>query len=92
MQFKGNEISSDLLKKAQQCKSAKELTELAEESGIEVSLEEAEALLDEYSDVELDEEMLDEAAGGGDDYQKFLTECNGYCANKECRVRTKIPH
>jgi hypothetical protein len=64
MEYKGKEITKEMLEKAQQCESAQELLKLAEENGIELSVEEAEALLDEYADVELDEEMLDMAAGG----------------------------
>ncbi len=37
-----------------QCKSADEILKLAEENGIEVSKDEAEAFLEEQSDVELD--------------------------------------
>ncbi len=37
---------------------------MADENGIELSVEEAEAYLDENADIELDEEMLDQAAGG----------------------------
>ncbi|MCR5301580.1 MAG: hypothetical protein K6E49_03990 [Lachnospiraceae bacterium] len=50
--------------KVMQCRNAEELIKLAGENGIEVSKEEAEAFLDEYADVELDEKMLDQAAGG----------------------------
>ena len=65
MQYKGKEIPEELMAKVMQCKSADEILKLAEENGIEVSKDEAEAFLDEYSDVELDEEMLDMASGGG---------------------------
>ena len=64
MQYKGKEISQELMTKVMQCKSVDEILKLAEENGIEVSKEEAEAFLDENSDIELDEEMLDMAAGG----------------------------
>ena len=64
MQYKGKEISQEVIAKLIQCKSPDEIIKLATENGIEVSKEEAEAFLDEYSDVELDEEMLDLASGG----------------------------
>ena len=64
MEFKGKEITKEMLEKAQQCKDAQELLKLADENGIELSVEEAEAFLDENADIELDEEMLDQAAGG----------------------------
>ena len=64
MQYKGKEIKKELLERAYQCKSAQELQKLAEENGIEMTTEEAEAFLDEYADMELDEETLNQAAGG----------------------------
>ncbi len=64
MQYKGKEISQELMAKVMQCKSADEIIKLAEGNGIEVSKEDADAFLDEYSDVELDEEMLNMASGG----------------------------
>ncbi len=80
MKFKGQEITKELLKKAQQCKSGQELLKLAEENGIELSLEEAEALLDEYADVELDEAILDAANGGIDDTacSHHINKCSKY--------------
>ena len=64
MQYKGKEISNELMEKVMQCEDAEEIIKLAAENGVEVSKEEAEAFLDEHSDVELDEEMLDLASGG----------------------------
>lgn len=64
MQYKGKEITKEMLEEAGKCKSAQELIKLAEEHGIEVNAEEAEAFLDEFADVELDAETLDRAAGG----------------------------
>ncbi len=64
MQYKGKEITKELLDAAGQCKNAQEIIKLAEEHGIEVTAEEAEAFLDEFADVELDAEALNRAAGG----------------------------
>lgn len=64
MEYKGKEITKEMLEKAQQCESAQELLKLAEENGIELSVEEAEAFIDELADLELDEETLNQAAGG----------------------------
>jgi ribosomal protein L12E/L44/L45/RPP1/RPP2 len=65
MQYKGKEITKEMLEKAQQCESAQELMKLADEIGIELSVEEAEAFIDELADIELDEETLNQVAGGG---------------------------
>lgn len=64
MQYKGKEITEEIFKKAQQCESAQELLKLAEENGIEMTAEEAEAFLDENADIELDEDTMNEVAGG----------------------------
>ncbi len=64
MQYKGKEITKEMLEEAGQCKSAEEMIKRAEEHGIDVTAEEAEAFLDELADVELDAETLDRAAGG----------------------------
>lgn len=60
-----NELTKDQIKKAMTCKTADELTKLAKEEGFELTVEEAEAYMTEYSDFELDDEMLDKASGGG---------------------------
>ena len=64
MQYKGKEITKELLEEAQKCKNAQELIKLAEENGVELSVAEAEAFLDELTDTELDAEALDRVAGG----------------------------
>ena len=64
MQFEGKEISEELIRKAQECNSAGELMQLADENGIEITAEEAEAFLDETADIELDAEALAEVTGG----------------------------
>ena len=64
VKYKGREITEEILSKAEACKSAEELISLAKENGVELTTEEAEALLEEFEDVELDAGSLDEAAGG----------------------------
>ncbi len=64
MQFKGKEITKELLEKAKHCPNAQTLIKLAAENDVELSAEEAEAFLDETFDLELDEEALNVVAGG----------------------------
>ena len=59
-----SEISPEFLAKAMQCETAGEMIELAKANGIELTKEEAEAYLEELTDVELDEKMLAKVAGG----------------------------
>ena len=70
MNFKGKEITEEMLKKASECKNVEELLKLAKENGMEVTAEEAEAFLDEMGDIELDETMLDNVAGGEECYTR----------------------
>ena len=49
---------------AMECKTPDELIELAKKAGVELTLEQAKAYLDELQDVELDPETLDKVAGG----------------------------
>ncbi len=75
-----------------QCDSVEEIIKLAGDNGIEVSKEEAEAFLDEYSDIELDEEMLDMASGGAydcNDYNPFAPDCDGHKSAKPKAVKDK---
>ncbi len=64
MQYKGKEISQEMIEKAMQCKDAQELVKAAGENGFDMSLEEAEAFLSENADVELDAATLEKVAGG----------------------------
>ena len=50
--------------KAAQCKSADELMALAKAEGVTLTKEEAEAYLSEMDNMELDEDALDNVAGG----------------------------
>lgn len=57
-------LSEDLIAKAMQCETPEELVELAKTEGYDLTLEEAEAYLDEMDDFELDREQLKSVAGG----------------------------
>lgn len=63
-EFNGKELTPELVQKALSCKSADELRALAEENGISITAEEAEAFLEELSGRELNMEELDNIAGG----------------------------
>ena len=64
MNFKGKEISEEIIAKAMGCKSAEELMKLAKAGGVELTKDEAEAYMAELDDFELDEVALQKAAGG----------------------------
>ena len=57
-------LSEELIAKAMQCETPEELVELAKSEGIELTLEEAQAYLDEMDDIELDRKQLKAVAGG----------------------------
>ena len=76
MTFKGKEISKELMEKAEKCRTADELMALAKENDIELTVDEAQAFLDESADIELDEEQIDQAAGGGKPCRK--NKCNEF--------------
>ena len=65
MTFKGKEITKELMEKAEKCQTADELMALAKEIEIELTVDEAQAFLDESADVQLDAGEIDQAAGGG---------------------------
>ena len=69
------EITNEQIMKAAQCKTADELMKLAKAEDSDISVEEAEAYMAELADVELDEEQLKKAAGGG---------CYPDCKNDYC--------
>lgn len=64
MSINRNEITKEMLEKAIQCETPEELVELAKTNGIEITVEEASAYLDELSDFELEAEDLNHVAGG----------------------------
>ena len=61
-----NSLTKEQIAMAAQCKTPEELIELAKKTGMELSIEQAQAYLDELQDEELDEAALDKVAGGGD--------------------------
>ena len=75
MPINKSELTKEQIAKAMSCETVEELMELAKAEGIELTKEEAEAYLAEMEDVELDEEVLKQVAGGG---------LYGDCSAKEC--------
>ena len=59
-----NELTREMMMKAMQCKDADELIALAKAEGKEITKEDAEACLDKMGDFELDENVLENVAGG----------------------------
>ena len=57
-------ITKEMMEKAEQCKTADDLVALAKANGITLTKEEADAYLAEMDNMELDEEALDNVAGG----------------------------
>ena len=75
-----NSLTKEQIAMAAQCKTPEELIELAKKTGMELSIEQAQAYLDELQDEELDEAALDKVAGGGDGKtwkEKFKKKNNG---------------
>ena len=68
MPINKNEISTEMIQKALQCKTAEDLIAYAKSEGIELTKEEAEAFLAELDDVELDDKTLKNVAGGDSCY------------------------
>ena len=59
-----NSFTKEQIEKAMACETPEELIALAKEAGVELTLEQAKAYLEELQDVELDQETLDKVAGG----------------------------
>ena len=57
-------ITREMLEKAAQCKTADDLIALAKAAGFTLTKEEAEAYMAEMDNMELDEDALDNVAGG----------------------------
>ena len=57
-----------------QCETPEQLVELAKSEGIDLTLDEAQAYLDEMEDIELDRQQLKAVAGGS-----CYNDCNSYC-------------
>ena len=59
-----NSLTKEQIALASKCQTPEELIELAKEAGIELTIEEAQAYLDELENMELDKGTLDKVAGG----------------------------
>ena len=64
MPINKNEITREMIAKAMKCKDADELMALAKAEDFDISVEEAEAYMAELDDIELDEQVLRNVAGG----------------------------
>ena len=59
-----NELTKEQIEKAMACKTADELLAAAKAGGYDITKEEAEAYMAELADFELDDEHLQDVAGG----------------------------
>ena len=59
-----SKLTKEMMEKAEQCKTADDLVALAKANGITLTKEEADAYLAEMDNMELDEDALDNVAGG----------------------------
>ena len=83
MPINKNELTKEMIQKAMECQTADELLKLAKAEGYDVTKDEAEAYMAEMADVELDEETLTKAAGGG---------CYNLGCESRCDSRRVPPH
>ena len=77
MPISKNELTKEMIAKAMQCQTSEELRAYAKSEGYDITQEEAEAYLAEFSDVELDETSLKHVAGGA-----YNPNCNKNNAEK----------
>ena len=66
-----NSLTKEQIEKVMACETPEELIALAKEAGVELTLEQAKAYLEELENVELDEKALDKVAGGGTCYTAY---------------------
>ena len=59
-----NELTKEMIMQALKCKNADELIALAKTGGLELTKEEAESYMTELADFELDENQMQQVAGG----------------------------
>ncbi len=71
MKINGNEIPKGVLAKAITCEAPEELVKLAKEQGVELTTEEAGALLDELDEIDFTSDQLKAAAGGFGGFHTF---------------------
>ncbi|MBR0318383.1 MAG: Hint domain-containing protein, partial [Spirochaetia bacterium] len=72
-------ITKEMVAKALECETAEELVALAKANGFTLTKEEAEAYLSEMDNMELDQQALDQVAGGGG----YACESNS-CGSHHC--------
>ena len=85
MPINENEVTKEQIYKAMQCNTADELRAYAKSEGYDITKEEAEAYLDELSDVELDQAELHQVAGGACwDVNGCSTIGHGPCPGNDC--------
>lgn len=60
-----NELTKEQIEKAMACETVDELLAVAKAEGFEMTKEEAEAYMDEFTSSALDDEALEKVAGGG---------------------------
>ena len=77
MPISKNELTKEMIAKAMQCHTSEELRAYAKSEGYDITQEEAEAYLEEFSDIELDETSLKHVAGGA-----YNPNCNKNNAEK----------
>ena len=74
-------INKEMLAAAMQCKSADELVELAKSNGYEITQEQAEAYLEQFSSYELTDKELEDISGSGfgeGEFRKWIQKCSNY--------------
>ena len=59
-----SDLTREQIEKAMACRSAEELMAVAKAEGMEITKEEAEAYMDEFSSADLDDAALGQVAGG----------------------------
>ena len=84
-------MTHSVIRKAQACGSVEELLALAEENGISITAEEAQAYLDELSSVELSLDDLDQAAGGFCKQCYLINGCGSNFNGDRCLVKFPCP-
>ena len=76
-----NSLTKEQIALASKCQTPEELIELAKKDGVELTIEEAQAYLEELENVELDEAALEKIAGG-DSYLK-CSHCSRVCSHHQ---------
>ncbi len=71
MKIDGNEIPKEVLAKAIACETPEDVVKLAKEHGVELTTEEAGALLDNLDEIDFTSDQLKAAAGGFGGFHTF---------------------